>query len=48
MEICEAPEIEILPFTAEAIPHALTVNPIAARSIAFGELETLTVLPYPL
>ncbi len=45
VEICEAPEIEILPFTAEAIPHALTVNPIAARSIAFGELETLTVLP---
>lgn len=45
VEICEAPEVEILPFTAEVIPHELTVNPIAARSIAFGELETLTVLP---
>ena len=45
VEVCDVPEVEILPFTAEAIPHELTVNPIAARSIAFGELEVLTVLP---
>ncbi|MEP1150603.1 MAG: OmpA family protein [Balneola sp.] len=44
-EVCEVPAVEILPFTAEPIPHSLPVASIEAIKIEPGKLEVLTVLP---
>ncbi len=37
--------VDIIPFDFEPIPAKLQPGPIAARSIEYGELEVLTVLP---
>tara|TARA_R110002124_G_scaffold274866_2_gene444929 strand:+ start:16400 stop:23569 length:7170 start_codon:yes stop_codon:yes gene_type:complete len=44
-EVCETPPVEILPFIPAVIPYGLAVAPIQPRSIEYGKLEVLTVLP---
>lgn len=43
--VVDTTPVDIIPFTPEVIPHELAVAPVKARSIEYGELEVLTVLP---
>jgi uncharacterized repeat protein (TIGR01451 family) len=43
--VVDTTPVEITPFPTQLMPHELKPLPVEVRSIEFGELETLTVLP---